>query len=45
MANKGYDRVYIRSAYAMPTVEKQEQELRSLRAIGDSFQKVVIVGG
>ena len=45
VCNKGYDRVYIQSAFAMPTPEKQEQELNSLKCIGDSFQKVVIVGG
>ncbi len=45
VCNKGYDRVYIQSAFAMSTPEKQEQELNSLKCIGDSFQKVVIVGG
>ena len=45
VCNKGYDRLYVQSAYAMPTQEKMEQELRSLQHIGDSFQKVVIVGG
>ena len=29
----------------MPTPEKQEQELKSLKLIGDNFQKVVIAGG
>lgn len=45
VCNKGYDRVYIQSAYALPTREKQEQEFASLNYIDDSFQKVVIVGG
>lgn len=45
VCNKGYDRLYVQSAYAMPTQEKMEQELRSLQHIGDSFQKIVIVGG
>lgn len=45
VCNKGYDRLYVQSAYAMPTQEKMDQELRSLQHIGDSFQKVVIVGG
>lgn len=45
VCNKGYDRVYIQSAFAMPTLEKQEQELNSLMRIDDNFQKVVIVGG
>lgn len=45
VCNKGYDRVYIQSAFALPTQEKQEQELSSLKHIGDNFQKVVIAGG
>ena len=45
VCNKGYDRVYIQSAFAMPTLEKQTQELNSLKRIDDSFQKVVIAGG
>lgn len=45
VCNKADERVYIQSAYAMPTPEKQEQELRSLKLIGDNFQKVVIAGG
>lgn len=45
VCNKADERVYIQSAYTMPTPEKQEQELRSLKLIGDNFQKVVIAGG
>ena len=45
VCNKGYERVYIQSAFALPTVEKQQQELNSFKRISDSFQKVVIVGG
>lgn len=45
VCNKGYDRVYVQSAFAMPTAEKREQEFASLRHIGDSFLKVVIVAG
>ncbi len=45
VCNKGYDRVYVQSAYALPSEEKREQELRSLKMIDDSFQKVVIVAG
>ncbi|MBO4698387.1 ATP-binding protein [bacterium] len=45
VCNKGYDRVYIQSAFALPTQEKQEHEFNSLKHIGDNFQKVVIVGG
>ena len=45
VCNKGYDRIYIQSAYSMQTQEKQEQELRSLLLIKDSFPKVIIAGG
>ncbi|MBR5984040.1 MAG: ATP-binding protein [Bacteroidales bacterium] len=45
VCNKGYDRIYIQSAYALPTQEKQEQEFNSLKHINDNFMKVVIVGG
>lgn len=45
VCNKGYERIYIQSAFALPTEEKQEQEYNSLRQIKDNFQKVVIVGG
>ncbi len=45
VCNKGYERVYIQSAFALPTIEKQQQEFNSLKRINDSFQKVVIVGG
>lgn len=45
VCNKGYDRIYIQSAYEMPTLEKQEQELNSLKRIKDNFQKIIIVGG
>ena len=43
VANKGSQRYYIQSAYALPTSEKVDQEERSLRNIGDSFKKIVIV--
>ncbi len=45
VCNKGYDRIYVQSAFDLPSEEKQEQEFRSLRQIKDNFQKVVIVGG
>jgi len=35
---------YIQSAYALPTLEKQQQEYRSLLKINDGFKKIVIVG-
>lgn len=43
VANKGSQRYYIQSAYALPTTEKTYQEERPLRNIGDSFKKIVIV--
>lgn len=45
VCNKGQDRIYIQSAFALSSEEKREQELRSLEQIKDNFQKVVIVGG
>ena len=36
-------RYYIQSALSLDTDEKREQEKRSLRLIGDSFKKIVIV--
>ncbi|MCD8207920.1 MAG: ATP-binding protein [Bacteroidales bacterium] len=44
VCNKGSDRIYIQSAWRMPDEEKMEQEKRSLRLIGDSFRKIVVVG-
>lgn len=44
VANKGYDRYYIQSAYAFYGEEKKEQELRSLVNIPDAFERIVIVG-
>lgn len=45
VCNKGYDRIYVQSAFALDTDEKLEQEFSSLIHIKDSFQKVVITGG
>lgn len=38
------DKYYIQSAYSMPDSLKREQEERPLRKIGDSFQKIIVVG-
>lgn len=43
VVNRGSERVYIQSAFAMPHEEKRNQELRPLAHIGDSFRKMVIV--
>ena len=42
--NRGNERYYIQSALALPTDAKQEQERNSLRRIGDSFKKIIVVG-
>lgn len=42
VCNHGSKRCYIQSALRLPTAEKREQELRSLKQINDSFQKIVI---
>ena len=44
IATNGIDKYYIQSAYAMSTEEKLQQELKSLKKIGDSFRKIVIQG-
>jgi predicted AAA+ superfamily ATPase len=43
VVNKGANRLYIQSAYRMPTMEKEKQEKHSLQNIGDSFKKIIIV--
>lgn len=45
VCNRGYERVYIQSAYAMETEEKRDQELTSLRKLRDGFRRIVIVNG
>ncbi len=44
VCNKGSERIYIQSAWRLPDPKKMEQEKRSLRLIGDSFRKLLIVG-
>ena len=43
VAARGSEKYYIQSAFEMPTREKSEQEQRPLRAVPDSFKKIVIV--
>ena len=43
VVNQGNQRYYIQSALAIPDREKEEQETRSLRNVGDEFKKIVIV--
>ena len=42
MVTSGGKRTYIQSAYAMPTDEKAETELRPFALTGDSFPKIVV---
>lgn len=44
VVNRPPYRVYIQSAFHMPTQKKEIQERRSLLAINDHFRKIVIVG-
>lgn len=43
VCNQGSKRLYIQSALALPTREREEQEQLSLQNINDSFKKIVIV--
>ena len=43
VCNQGSKRIYIQSALALPTREKEEQEQLPLQNIGDSFKKIIIV--
>ena len=45
VCNKGDKRLYIQSAFALPTPEKVVQETNSLTRISDEFQKIVVTGG
>lgn len=40
--NQSGERVYIQSAYSLPTIEKQQQEQRPLVNVNDSFRKIII---
>ena len=44
VVNKGAERIYIQSAFKLPTDEKKEQEERPLLNINDSFKKIIITG-
>ena len=43
IANKGSQRYYIQSAFAMPDEKKREQEKMSLLQVRDSFKKIIVV--
>lgn len=42
VCNRGSERVYVQSAYRLPTEEKRKQEIASLLKIDDSFRKIII---
>lgn len=44
IAQNGRDKYYIQSAYKIDDEEKQNQELRPLLKVDDSFQKTIITG-
>lgn len=43
VANKGSQRYYIQSAFALPSFEKVAQEERPLKNVPDSFKKIIVV--
>lgn len=43
VVNNGPERVYVQSAFNMPTKDKEKQERRSLINIADNFRKVIVV--
>lgn len=44
VANKGFNRYYIQSAYSFYDESKKQQELASLMRIPDSFERIIVVG-
>ena len=45
VVNRPPSKLYIQSAFSMPTKEKSDQELLPLRKSGDFFAKMVVTGG
>lgn len=43
VANKGSKRYYVQSAPTVSDEEKRKQEINSLKRVGDSFKKIVVV--
>lgn len=43
VANKGSKRYYIQSALTVSDEDKRQQEINSLKRVGDSFKKIVVV--
>ena len=44
VVNNDDERIYVQSAYSMPTREKVAQEQKSLLSIKDGFRKVIVTG-
>ena len=44
VCNRGYNRIYIQSAYEMSHEDKIHQETKSLKRLSDSFRRVIITG-
>ena len=42
VCNKADERIYIQSAFSLPSTEKRQNEERSLISVDDSFRKVII---
>lgn len=42
VCNRGSERVYVQSAYRLPTEDKRRQEMASFLKIDDSFRKIII---
>ena len=45
VVNSGMRKIYIQSAFVIPTEEKRQQETFSLRHTGDFFRKIIIENG
>lgn len=43
ICNRGNQRYYIQSAFAIPDSDKMQQEQKPLISIGDSFKKIIVV--
>ncbi|MCF0113550.1 MAG: ATP-binding protein, partial [Bacilli bacterium] len=43
VGNRGYDRIYVQSAWRIDSEEKMQQERRPLLRIDDSFRKIVVL--
>ena len=42
VVNKGSERIYVQSAYALPDESKRANELKPFSLTGDSFRKIIV---